>query len=310
MVSRRRLPTVTFAVCALNEEANLANLLESVLVQKVEGFIFEKVLVVSDGSTDKTVEKARSFKSPILEIVAHKKRIGKSSRLNQIFAKTESDILVLADADVIFAKETVIKNLIVPIVKNSKVGMSGGHPIPMEAETLLEKAVNSTLEVYIPLRKRLKGGHNILSATGRIMALRKELYKQITVPKDTIANDGFTYFCCITKGFIYRYVRKAPVYFRSPQSLKDHISQNTRFAATIEWMSNFFPPELVRSEYHVPPVLLHQAMLKQFLKNPFLSLYIYLINRYCHIRAFFLKKKINAIWDIVYTTKRIKSANV
>lgn len=297
--------TVTIAICALNEEANIGKLLESIMIQKEIGYKLEKIWLISDGSTDKTVEIAKSFGKRV-EVTEYKDRIGKSSRLNEIYTGVTSDIVVQPDADVILAHEFVIRDVIKPFIGHSEVGMTGGNTIPLPAETFLEKAVNCTLEVYIPFRHSLKGGNNILSATGRLLALRREVYRNIKVPKDTIANDGFVYFCTITQGYEYRYAKTADVYFRSPQTLKDHISQNTRFAATHAWMKQFFPPELVEAEYHVPTIPYYFGMLKQLIKHPILSGYIFIINKYCALRAMILKKKINAIWDIVYSTKKLK----
>ena len=58
------IPTVTVAICACNEEANIGRLIKSILEQKESSFRFEKLFVVSDGSTDKTVEIIKSFNSP------------------------------------------------------------------------------------------------------------------------------------------------------------------------------------------------------------------------------------------------------
>lgn len=305
MKNKKLKPTITIAVCALNEEANIGQLLESIFKQKEEGYTLENILIISDGSTDKTVEITKSF-GPKVTVKDYKKRIGKSSRLNEIYTNVKSDIVVQPDADVILGHEYVIRDVVKPFIGNPQVGMTGGHPVPLPAETFLEKAVNCSLEVYIPFRKKLNGGNNILSATGRLLALRKEVFRNIKVPKDTIANDGYVYFCTATQGYEYQYAPTSLVYFRSPQTLKDHISQSTRFAATHAWMKQFFPAKLVDHEYYIPPKELYLEMLKQFFKHPILSSYIFLLNRYCSLRAKILKKRINAIWDIVYSTKTLK----
>ena len=299
--------TVTIAICALNEEANVGKLLESIMIQKEVGYKLERIWLISDGSTDRTVAIAKSFGKRV-EVTDYKERAGKSSRLNEIYTGVTSDIVVQPDADVILGHEYVLRDVIKPFIGHPEIGMTGGNAIPLPAETFLEKAVNYTLEVYIPFRKTLNGGNNILSATGRLLALRREVFRNIKVPKDTIANDGFVYFCTITQGYSYRYAPTADVYFRSPQTLKDHISQSTRFLATHNWMKQFFPPELVEREYHVPARPLYLSMLKQFVKHPALSGYIFLLNKYCALRAMILKKKINAIWDIVYSTKRLRKS--
>ena len=51
----RKKLTVTIGIPAYNEEANVRNLLVSLLAQKETNFKLQEIIVVSDGSTDKTV---------------------------------------------------------------------------------------------------------------------------------------------------------------------------------------------------------------------------------------------------------------
>src|SRR3989344_1916132 len=148
-IKRFKIPSVTIAVSAYNEAKNIESFLRSVVLQKEEGFKLKTTLVVSDGSTDDTVKKARSIKSSKIRVIDSKKRIGKSSRLNQIYKTLETDILVQSDADVVFAHEFVIRDLINPLIRNKKVGMCGGNPTPIKGKTFIEKAVNCTAEVYL-----------------------------------------------------------------------------------------------------------------------------------------------------------------
>src|SRR5258708_22769035 len=194
----KKIITVTVAHSALNEENNINKFLESVLAQKEEGFRLEKILVISDGSTDNTISVARSLKSKKIVIKEHKHRIGKSSRLNEIYDDLNSDILVQSDADVVFSHKYVIRDIISPLINEKDVAMCGGYPEPIEGSTFVENAVNSTFNVYAGLRSTFNGGNNSLSVDGRLLAYKKELVKKIYVPKDMIANDAYTFFSCLT----------------------------------------------------------------------------------------------------------------
>lgn len=301
--------TVTVAVCALNEQDNIKNFLDSIIAQKQDGYKIEKILVISDGSTDNTVKEIKKVKSKVLVLKDYKDRKGKSYRLNEIYTSIKTDFLVLSDADVIFGVPNTIKHLIQPLIDDTKkeVGLVGGEPYPMEPTTFIERAIKYTLDVYIPIRNELRGGDNVLSATGRIMALRKELANKIVTPAETISNDGFAYFSCLTKGFKYKHAPKAIAYFRSPTDLNDQVKQNTRFMATQERLAMYFPKELIDKEYHIPAHMLIKNMLLEFIKHPVESLFIFVVNRYCELSAWILKTRINAIWDLVYTTKKLKN---
>lgn len=296
-------PTVTIALSAYNEEKNIRPFLRSILSQQEDGFKLEKILVISDGSTDKTVDIARSFKSEKIKVVDSKVRLGKSERLNYIYKNLKSDYLVQSDADVIYSHPFIVQDMIKPLINDSKVGMCGGHPQPVRAKSFTEKAINLTFEAYAPLRSKFRGGNNVFSVDGRILSYKKELVKQIYVPADMTANDAFTYYSCLTLGYQYRYVSSAVVYFRSPQTIADQIRQNSRFLAAPMKMAQHFPKEMIMRERHVPTLTLMRYMLPVFVKNPILSTYIFAINKYSKLRAYFIIKKLNAKWDMVKSTK-------
>ncbi|OGM27083.1 hypothetical protein A2962_03200 [Candidatus Woesebacteria bacterium RIFCSPLOWO2_01_FULL_39_61] len=301
----KKIPEVTIAVSAYNEEKNIKNFLESLLVQKEFGFVLKSIWVLSDGSKDRTVEFAKSFKSKKIKVFDYKDRLGKSSRLNQIYAKLKSDILVQSDADVLFAHPYVIYDVIQPLLKNKRVGMCGGNPQPLKAKTFTEKAVNNTVFAYLPLRESVRGGNNIFSVDGRLLAYKKALIKQIYVPEDMIANDAFTYFECLVHGYEYRFVKDAFVNFRSPQNIKDQIRQVTRFKAARIRMFRHFPKDLVTKEQYIPASLLIKNMLVQFVKHPIHCSYIFLVNKFCKYQALKNESKLNSTWEIALTSKNL-----
>lgn len=299
------MKTVTVAISALNESQNIRRFLNSVLKQKEDGFKINSIWVYSDGSTDKTVVNAKSIKSSKIKVFEYKKRIGKSARLNTIYKNLKTDFLVQSDADVVFAHPYVIRDLITPLVKEKKVGMCGGHPIPAEGKTFTEKSINLTFEVYAKLRSEVRGGNNKFSVDGRLLAYKKDLVKKITVPSDMIANDFYTYMCCLVNKYEYRYVKTAVVLFRSPINLKDHLRQNVRFESAALRMKKHFPVKLVEEETYIPRFTLLKNIILQFLKNPIMGSYIFLVNQYCRLQAIKKEKGLSAVWDMAESTKKV-----
>ena len=295
-------PTVTLATSAYNEEANISTFLHSVIAQIEEGFILEKILVISDGSTDETVKIAKSFNRHKIIVKNYRQRMGKSMRLNGIYASLTSDILVQSDCDIVFGHERVVRDLIKPLIKNPDIGMCGGNPHPVQGETYIEKAINYMNEIFINFRDSV----NVFSADGRLLAYKKELVKKIKIPKDMIANDVYTYYCCLTLGYRYKFVKSAVVYFRSPQTLNDHIKQNIRFSATSQRMKKYFDQNLINKETFIPRLVIYRKIISQLIKHPFPFVMIYFISKYCQYMAKKNERKLSAIWDIAYTTKTIK----
>ena len=300
-----KIPTVTIATIALNEEQNIEKFLRSVLDQQEEGFKIVKILVISDGSSDKTAEIAKSFKSGLIRVISHENRIGKSARLNELYQNLDTDLLLQSDSDIIYSHKYVVRDMLLPLIKNKDVAMCGGNPLPIKGATYIEKAINLTTEVYQEFRQKVRNGDNVFSADGRILSFKKELVKKINIPNDMIANDMFTYFCCLILGLKYKFVASAIVYFRSPQSVRDHIRQNVRFRASPFRMEKYFSKELVKKETSIPKSLLYRTQLLMFIKHPISTLYIYLINLYCKLRARKIEDKLDAKWAIADSTKHV-----
>lgn len=301
----KKLSTVTIAISAYNEEKNICKFLKSVLMQKEEGFVLKQIWIHSDGSADGTVKMVKSIQSKKIKIWDHKERVGKSTWLNKIYSDLDTDILVQSDADIVFAHNMVIHDLIQPLIKNSKVGMCGGNPIPLDGNTYWEKVVRVAFKPYQEFRSSIRGGNNAFSAIGQILAYRKELIKKIIIPKDMVTNDIFTYFYCLTLGWKYRYIKSAVVNFQSPRKLKDMLKQNTRFHAGYSRMFNYFSEELIKNEVSIPKSIYIGALLKEFVKHPILAGTFYLINIYCKIKAYKMGDTLTAKWPIAYTTKKL-----
>ncbi len=294
-----------YAVCAYNEAANIAAHLKSVISQVEKGFALTKILVISDGSTDETVKLVNSIKNPKIEVWNFQNRAGKSSRLNQLYRYVTTDILVQSDADVILAHSQVINQLIKSLMTRKSAAMCGGYPTPLPPVTFTESAINKTVEIYQEFRRNIRGGHNLFSADGRLLAYKKTFIRNLTIPHGMIANDAYTYLACLAQGFTYRFVPEAVVFYRLPQTLSDQINQNTRFVAAPQRMKKYFLPLLVKKEFSIPSRTLWLSMLKQFLRFPIHSLYIYAVNTYCRIRSNTLEPVLNAKWKIATSSKQL-----
>ncbi len=296
------VPTVTIGISALNEEANISEWIKSVLNQEERDIKIRKIIIHSDGSTDQTTKIAKSFGDKRIRVYSHKQRKGKSLRLNQIFREINTDFLVLSDADVVFANSNAVRNLVKPF-KLQGVMVVGGNIIPIKARTFTEKAVSCTFQAYYPLRKELRSGNNMFSATGGLMAIRNKFAKMITIPRKCFGNDRFIYFECLSRGYKYKFVSNAIVKFRLPQTLRDQIMQNSRFLATKKELEEYFDKDLLVKEHSVPKIFMMSTFLKVFLAHPVYSLYIYIVNLYCMYIAKKRGSEFNEMWERVATTK-------
>ncbi len=102
---------ISVIIPAYNEEATIADVIKT--VKKVSKL--DSIIVVSDGSTDRTVEIARSLGVNVCEM---ERNIGKGAAIMKGFEKTDSEILLFLDADLVGLKAQHVYALVNPIIKN------------------------------------------------------------------------------------------------------------------------------------------------------------------------------------------------
>jgi len=90
-------PKITVIIPAHNEDAYIARCLRSLISQTFQKELYQ-IIVINDGSTDKTIEILETFKSDI-EIINNTKKIGLPASLNKAILDTETKYFVRVDAD-------------------------------------------------------------------------------------------------------------------------------------------------------------------------------------------------------------------
>ncbi|NLJ49042.1 MAG: glycosyltransferase family 2 protein [Candidatus Atribacteria bacterium] len=112
--------TITAIVPAYNEEPRLSKVLK---VLKSVQFI-DEILVIDDGSRDKTAQVSLNM---TVDVLRHNRNRGKGAALvSGIRKKSESDVYLFLDADLIHLNEKHLYDLVKPIVSDSSVVMTIG----------------------------------------------------------------------------------------------------------------------------------------------------------------------------------------
>ncbi len=96
---------------AYNEEENIARVLS--VLKKIKEI--NKIIVVSDGSTDNTVKIAESFDVNVINL---NKNRGKGGAMQKGLENAKADILLFLDADLIGLKAKHVHNLLDPVLEN------------------------------------------------------------------------------------------------------------------------------------------------------------------------------------------------
>ena len=101
---------VTVLFSAYNEEEAVARTLHSIMESNYPRALLN-VLVVSDGSTDRTDEIVQSFNNKRVKLIRIQQREGKNRALANVYQQAVGEILVFVDASSIFKQDSV-RNLV------------------------------------------------------------------------------------------------------------------------------------------------------------------------------------------------------
>lgn len=157
---------------------------ENIIKEKINNFLqldYPKdkleLIIVSDGSTDKTNEIILSYKRENIKAIIHPKRHGKTPALNRAVREARGEILIFTDADTIFPPDT-IKKFVTHFAKK-EVGLVTGTT-RCWTRTGADATTNNAYLRYEDLLKGLEsqvGG--VVGASGANYALRKDLYREL-----------------------------------------------------------------------------------------------------------------------------------
>ncbi len=296
--------TVTVVIPAHNEQTNIQAVLRDVLAQKQSGYSLEKIIVLSDGSSDHTVARARLVGNKLISVVQGKNRIGKAQRLNQIFKVFKSNVLVVLDADIKLADRMTLANLVRPFTKTLKLGYVSGRMVPLSSRSFLEEAVNVSRSVWDKVRVNWKNGQNVYPCSGRIYGLSRDFARVCHFPKTVWPDLGFYYFSCKKLGYNTFWAQDAVVNFRSPATVADYVGQISRYVSENNALETVFGPRIYE-EYKIPKSLLYKFKLQVLLRYPLQCLVIFILNAYVSLRKVRYGNISYKRWQMAATTKKI-----
>lgn len=171
------LPKVSLIISVYNEEATLVEKLVNSLALDYPRELLE-IIVVSDGSTDRTEEIARSFAESGVILKSYPGRIGKTACLNQAIADLSSDIVIFSDANSMYPPNTV-RALVAPFSDPGIGFVTGGTSYVADSNGRMGRSIG----IYARLEQRTKLLESRLGscvgADGAMFAIRRSLYQPL-----------------------------------------------------------------------------------------------------------------------------------
>ncbi len=218
-------PEAALIICALNEEGVIGEKIEnSLALDYPEGKL--RVVVVDDGSTDATGEIARRW-TPRIELIRRERRRGKVWNLNRVIASRSEPVVVLSDANVMYARDALRR--LVARLAAPEVGCASGKVALVETAAELEASEKRYYSIEWAMQEAESAFYSMVGADGAMYALKRALFRP--VPDDTIIEDLVIPVQVVRQGRRVVFAPDAVGVERGVASLAEEFRRKVRIAA-------------------------------------------------------------------------------
>jgi cellulose synthase/poly-beta-1,6-N-acetylglucosamine synthase-like glycosyltransferase len=168
-------PFITIVIPAYNEEKSIEATIKNKLELNYPGKKIE-IIVVSDGSTDRTDEIVKQFATYGVKLIQQGPRAGKTSALNLAVPLAKGEIIIFSDANSIYDKDALKE--IVANFADAAVGYVTGKMVYTNPDG---STIGDGCSAYMKYENFLRTWEtnigSIVGVDGGIDAVRKKLYK-------------------------------------------------------------------------------------------------------------------------------------
>jgi cellulose synthase/poly-beta-1,6-N-acetylglucosamine synthase-like glycosyltransferase len=288
----------SIGITAHNEEANMAQILQAMLDQRLLQVDISEIIVVASGCTDRTEDIARQYQEidPRIKLFSQEKREGKTSAINVFLANAQEAICVLESGDTV-PHEDAIENMVRMFV-DPAVGMTGAQKAPVNAPDHV---------VGLLSHLRLQMEHQLcleIPRLGELIAFRKVFD---AIPPDVAMDEAFVEALVIRRGMQVRYAPDAIVYNMGPETVSDFIKQRRRnHAGHLHLKEKYGYQVSSMGMGRLIPLALNQIWGAARLVWTLFVLAV--LEGYSRMLGWYdykFHKRTHVVWDIAWTTKAV-----
>jgi len=220
------LPSITIMISAYNEERYIEKKIKNALSIDYPKESMQ-VVVISDGSSDRTLEIANSIKDERLKVIEVVERKGKPNALNQGLKFATGEVLVFTDANVFFDEHS-IQALVKPF-SDVRCGAVSGcvELVAMESGEPLGEGAYMKYERFMQSYESLL--ETMVGIDGGMFAIRSQYVTK--VPEDIILDDFYLAMRAIANDGQIIYESNATAEELVPASVSQEFRRKTRIAA-------------------------------------------------------------------------------
>jgi cellulose synthase/poly-beta-1,6-N-acetylglucosamine synthase-like glycosyltransferase len=215
---------VSIIVACHNEAQNIQSRINNLLESDYPAELLE-IIVVSDGSTDRTADLARLAQSARVRALHYRERSGKAAALNVGVEYASGEVIVFADARQRFEPRAIRE--LVANMSDPRIGAASGELLlDAPAGSCVGEGVGLYWKYEKWIRKSESRFNSVIGATGAIYAIRRELWKPL--PPSTILDDVYTPMHIALRGRRVVFEEKARAYDRASASASGEFARKVR----------------------------------------------------------------------------------
>ena len=243
-------PALTLLCAAYNEEKTITDTLTSVLLQKYPAHL--RVVVIDDGSRDRTAEKVREFiaqhqgKEKTFELIQHLKNQGKAAALRTGLKTVSTKYVITIDADS-YLNDHAVENLVRNIVLGPKntAAIAGNVLVRNSRENLITKLQEWDYFHGIAVIKRVQSLYQgTLVAQGAFSIYRTDAVRRLGGWPPKIGEDIVLTWGLRNHGYRIGYAENAFCFTKVPETYKQFFRQRKRWARGLIEAFKSYPSSL------------------------------------------------------------------
>jgi cellulose synthase/poly-beta-1,6-N-acetylglucosamine synthase-like glycosyltransferase len=256
-------PSVTILIAAYNEERDIEKTIKNKLdldhpKEKLE------IIVISDGSTDKTDEIVRRYEGEAVRLIRQEPRAGKTSALNMAVPLAKGEIIAFSDANSLWQKSALLN--LVQNFNDPSVGYVSGKMVYTNPDgSMVGDGCTAYMKYENQLREFETRIGSVVGVDGGIDAIRKNLYQHMNPDQ---LPDFVLPLKVVQQGYRVVYEPEAILREASLKDSKDEYRMRVRVSLRALWalwdMRSLLTFGLVSTPSHVPTLLNRPSHLPTF----------------------------------------------
>lgn len=223
--SNQVLPEVTLLVAAYNESDYVVDKVKNTIAQSYPSDKL-KIVFVTDGTTDDSIEKLKSFEQ--VKVYHSDERKGKMAAINRVMPLIKSPITVFTDANAMLNTDA-IKSMVEHFV-NPKVGVVAGEKQIIKVSENNAEVGEGLYWKYESFLKKLDSElYSTVGAAGELYAIRTSLFQTLEI--DTLLDDFVLSLRICSKGYVTAYEPSAKAMETASLNIAEELKRKVRISA-------------------------------------------------------------------------------